>query len=79
MIVHGEVQERALEAAFDYVVIGSGAAGATVARTLVDAGVSIAVLEEGPAVETGSSGTGPSTPWAACTGTAGPRPLGAAW
>ena len=53
MIVRGEAQDRPLEEAFDYVVIGSGAAGATVARTLVDAGSSIAVVEEGPAVETG--------------------------
>jgi len=52
VIVRGEVQERALDEAFDYVVIGSGAAGATVARTLVDTGSSIAVVEEGRAVAT---------------------------
>lgn len=35
---------------FDYVVIGSGAAGATAARVLVDTGASVALLEEGPEV-----------------------------
>lgn len=56
MIVHGEVQERPLRASFDYVVIGSGAAGATVARTLADDGSSIAVVEEGPAIGTAEFG-----------------------
>jgi choline dehydrogenase-like flavoprotein len=56
VIVRGEAQDRALDETFDYVVIGSGAAGATVARTLVDAGWSIAVLEEGSAVETAEFG-----------------------
>src|SRR5205823_12949 len=37
--------------AFDYVIVGSGAAGATAARVLADTGRSVAVLEEGPAVE----------------------------
>ena len=37
---------------FDYVVVGSGAAGATATRTLVDATPSVAVLEEGPRVDT---------------------------
>jgi choline dehydrogenase-like flavoprotein len=52
VIVDGAVQERPVEEAFDYVIVGSGAAGATVARTLADGGSSIAVVEEGPAVET---------------------------
>ena len=38
--------------AFEYIVVGSGAGGASAARTLADAGVSIAVVEEGPAVST---------------------------
>jgi choline dehydrogenase-like flavoprotein len=38
--------------AFDYVVIGSGAAGASAARTLADATSSVAIVEEGPAVPT---------------------------
>ena len=36
---------------FDYVIVGSGAAGASVARVLADTGRSIAVVEEGPRVE----------------------------
>ena len=38
--------------AFDYVVVGSGAAGATAARVLVETGRSVAVVEEGPRVAT---------------------------
>lgn len=41
-----------ISGSFDYVIVGSGAAGATAARVLADTGASIAVLEEGPAVET---------------------------
>jgi choline dehydrogenase-like flavoprotein len=37
---------------FDYVIVGSGAAGASVARTLADTGRSIAILEEGDRVGT---------------------------
>jgi choline dehydrogenase-like flavoprotein len=37
---------------FDYVIVGSGAAGASAARVLADGGGTIAVLEEGPAVST---------------------------
>ena len=37
--------------AFDYVIVGSGAAGATAARVLADTGRSVAVIEEGPAVD----------------------------
>jgi choline dehydrogenase-like flavoprotein len=36
--------------AFDFVIVGSGAAGATAARVLVDTGATVAVVEEGPAV-----------------------------
>lgn len=43
-----------LEASFDYVIVGSGAAGATAARVLADTGSSLAVVEEGPAVDTKS-------------------------
>ncbi len=39
--------------AFDYIVVGSGAGGASAARTLADASASIAVVEEGPVVSTG--------------------------
>lgn len=40
------------EEAFDFVIVGSGAAGATAARVLADTGRSVCVLEEGPAVAT---------------------------
>lgn len=52
MIVDGEAERRPLDAAFDYVIVGSGAAGATAARVLADTGASIAVVEEGPRVDT---------------------------
>jgi choline dehydrogenase-like flavoprotein len=42
--------------AYDYVIVGSGASGATVARVLTESGAKVAVLEEGPAVETKSFG-----------------------
>ena len=41
---------------FDYVIVGSGAAGAGAARVLADSGASIAIVEEGPAVETSEFG-----------------------
>ena len=37
---------------FDYVVVGSGAAGAVAAHTLAKAGFSVAIVEEGPWVKT---------------------------
>lgn len=37
---------------FDHIVVGSGAAGASAARILSEAGSSVAIVEEGPAVET---------------------------
>jgi choline dehydrogenase-like flavoprotein len=37
---------------FDYVIVGSGAAGSAAARVLADTGASIAIVEEGPAVST---------------------------
>jgi choline dehydrogenase-like flavoprotein len=40
-----------LEDVADVVIIGSGAAGATAARVLTDAGVEVVILEEGPSVE----------------------------
>lgn len=41
------------EAAFDYIVVGSGAAGSSAARMLADSSASVAVVEEGPSVSTG--------------------------
>lgn len=48
----GERERRAFDEAFDWVIVGSGAAGATAARVLSETGASIAVLEEGPCVDT---------------------------
>ncbi len=52
MIVDGAQQEHALDEAFDYVVVGSGAAGATAAKVLSEAAASVAVVEDGPAIGT---------------------------
>ena len=46
MIFDGEKEARAVEEAYDYVIVGSGAAGATVARVLAEAGTSLAVVED---------------------------------
>lgn len=56
MIFDGEKERRALDETFDYVIVGSGAAGATAARVLADTGAQIAVVEEGPAVTTAEFG-----------------------
>jgi choline dehydrogenase-like flavoprotein len=50
-----DVLERpAVEDSADVVIIGSGAAGATAARVLSEAGLDVAVIEEGPRVPTGA-------------------------
>ncbi len=51
-VVDGETLERAIDETFDFVVVGSGAAGGTAAWTLVQAGYSVAIVEEGPWVKT---------------------------
>jgi choline dehydrogenase-like flavoprotein len=56
MIFDGEKERRPLEEMFDYVIVGSGAAGATAARILADTGARIAVVEEGPAIRTAEFG-----------------------
>ena len=56
MIFDGEKERRALDETFDYIIVGSGAAGATAARVLVDTGALVAVVEEGPAVTTAEFG-----------------------
>jgi choline dehydrogenase-like flavoprotein len=43
---------RDVEDAFDFIVVGSGAAGAVAAHTLAKAGHSVAIVEEGPWVKT---------------------------
>jgi choline dehydrogenase-like flavoprotein len=50
------MKQRRDDEEFDYVIVGSGAAGASAARVLADTGSSIVVLEEGPAVETAEFG-----------------------
>lgn len=47
-VVDGETLTRSIDDIFDVVVIGSGAAGATAAHTLGAAGLSVAIVEEGP-------------------------------
>jgi choline dehydrogenase-like flavoprotein len=57
-VVDGERLAHEVEDAFDYVVVGSGAAGAVAAHALVNAGWSVGILEEGPWVRTREFGDG---------------------
>lgn len=56
-VVDGSQVTKDLADAADYVVIGSGAAGATAAYELSSAGYSVVMLEEGPWVRTREFGT----------------------
>ncbi|HEX3346061.1 MAG TPA: GMC family oxidoreductase N-terminal domain-containing protein, partial [Polyangiaceae bacterium] len=51
-VVDGAALSRDVEESFDYVVVGSGAAGAVAAHTLAKAGFSVAMVEEGPWIRT---------------------------
>ncbi len=51
-VIDGARLTSDVEDAFDYVVVGSGAAGAVAAHVLAKAGFSVAVVEEGPWVKT---------------------------
>jgi choline dehydrogenase-like flavoprotein len=51
-VVAGDTLDRDVEEAFDYVVIGSGAAGAVAAHVLAKSGAAVAIVEEGPWVKT---------------------------
>ena len=57
-VVDGERLAHDTEDAFDYVVVGSGAAGAVAAHALSSAGFSVGVVEEGPWVRTREFGDG---------------------
>ncbi len=51
-VVDGEALTRAIDEVFDFVVVGSGAAGGVAAETLVRAGFAVAIVEEGPWLKT---------------------------
>ena len=57
-VVDGQKLSRDVEDAFDYVVVGSGAAGAVAAYALASAGWSVGIVEEGPWVRTREFGDG---------------------
>lgn len=50
--VDGEELRSDVDESFDFVVVGSGAAGAVAAHALVSAGFSVAMVEEGPWIKT---------------------------
>jgi choline dehydrogenase-like flavoprotein len=51
-VVDGETLARSVDDVFDVVIVGSGAAGATAAYTLTQAGLSVGIVEEGPWMKT---------------------------
>jgi len=51
-VVDGDALDRDVDEAFDYVVVGSGAAGAVAAHVLAQGGASVAIVEEGPWIKT---------------------------
>jgi choline dehydrogenase-like flavoprotein len=51
-VVDGEALTGDITLAFDFVVVGSGAAGAVAAHALASAGHAVAIVEEGPWVKT---------------------------
>jgi choline dehydrogenase-like flavoprotein len=51
-VVDGENLHVDVDEEFDFVVVGSGAAGAVAAHTLAKAGFAVAIVEEGPWVKT---------------------------
>jgi choline dehydrogenase-like flavoprotein len=53
-VVDGALLEHDVDEAYDFVVVGSGAAGSVAAHTLAKAGWSVAIVEEGPWVKTRS-------------------------
>jgi choline dehydrogenase-like flavoprotein len=57
-LVDGERLTHDVQDSFDYVVVGSGAAGAVAAHALAKAGWSVGIVEEGPWVRTREFGEG---------------------
>jgi choline dehydrogenase-like flavoprotein len=57
-VVDGATLRSAVVEAFDFVVVGTGAAGAVAAHQLASAGYSVAMVEEGPWVKTREFGVG---------------------
>jgi choline dehydrogenase-like flavoprotein len=51
-VVDGARTVTSIEGAYDYVVIGSGAAGAVAAHVLAQSGATVAIVEEGPWIRT---------------------------
>jgi len=51
-VVDGAALDKDVDESFDFVVIGTGAAGAVAAHHLVESGFSVAMIEEGPYVKT---------------------------
>jgi choline dehydrogenase-like flavoprotein len=51
-VVDGSALAHDVDEAFDFIVVGSGAAGAVAAHTLAQAGYQVAIVEEGPWVKT---------------------------
>jgi choline dehydrogenase-like flavoprotein len=51
-VVDGETLRGDVVEAFDFVVVGSGAAGAVAAHTLASAGYTVGIVEEGPWIKT---------------------------
>jgi choline dehydrogenase-like flavoprotein len=51
-VVDGRTLTRDVDEGFDFVVIGSGAAGAVAAHSLTELGYAVAIVEEGPWVKT---------------------------
>ena len=51
-VVDGATLEKDVDESFDFVVIGTGAAGAVAAHRLAELGCSVAMVEEGPYVKT---------------------------
>jgi choline dehydrogenase-like flavoprotein len=57
-VVDGAALRADVSQAFDFVVVGSGAAGAVAAHVLASAGHSVGIVEEGPWVKTREFGVG---------------------